>query len=222
MKGKVESVMNLKNFIEENPGFEQYLRGIIRNMFELKNTSAPNQKKEKIAKIKKNKEILRMSLLLDEEEIKELNSEIERIVTELSENYDPTKSFKENYTKTINSDKKVEKAQDSKDTEQGNNPDENAEKTEDSDKTEQEKNPDKNEGTTEQESKKDEKEKTTDETSGKTEQGSEKSNKDKNGNNGKPTIRYNAENNSYRGIGIDGQPLHITMGPQGCLHPRMV
>ena len=196
--------MNLKKFIKENPGFEQYIRGIIRNTLELNNISNQSQKKEKEAKIDKNKKILIRSLLLDEEEIKELNSEIERIVTELSENYDPTKSFKENYTKTINSDKKVEKTQDSKDAEQGKNPDENAEKTEDSDKTEQEKNPDKNEGTTEQESKKDEKEKTTDETSGKTEQGSEKSNKNKNGNNGKPTIRY-VDSVGYRTTNLPGQ-----------------
>ncbi len=200
--------MNFKKFIKENPGFEQYIRGIIRNTLELNNISNQSQKKEKEAKIDKNKKILIRSLLLDEEEIKELNSEIERIVTELSENYDPTKSFKENYTKTINSDKKVEKTQDSKDAKQGNNPDENAEKAEDSDKTEQEKNPDKNEETTEQGSKKDEEEKTTDETSGKTEQGSEKSNKDKNENNGKPTIRYVAVNRcsvGYRTTNLPGQ-----------------
>lgn len=200
--------MDIKIFIKKNPGFEQYIRGIIRNTLELNNISNQSQKKEKEAKIDKNKKILIRSLLLNEEEIKELNSEIERIVTELSENYDPTKSFKENYTKTINSDKKVEKTQDSKDAKQGKNPDENAEKTEDSDKTEQEKNPDKNEGTTEQESKKDEEEKTTDETSGKTEQGSEKSNKDKNGNNGKPTIRYVAVNGysvGYRTTNLPGQ-----------------
>lgn len=214
--------MNLKKFIKENPGFEQYIRGIIRNTLELNNISNQSQKKEKEAKIDKNKKILIRSLLLDEDEVKELNSEIERIVTELSENYDPTKSFKENYTKTINSDKKVEKIQDSKDAEQGKNPDENAEKTENSDKTEQEKNPEKNEETAEQGSKKGEEEKATDETSGKTEQGSEESNKDKNGNNGKPTIRYNAENNCYRVIGIDGQPLHTIMGPQEWSLPRMV
>ena len=220
--------MNLIDFIKANPGFEQYIRGIIKNMLLLRNKSDSAVS----AKIESNKKILRRRF--GDKIVDELNVEFDRMVEELSdtEKYSSGRSFRANYstalkavkekkasTKSVNTEqesKKVEKEKATDETldktEQEKNPDKNEGTTEQGskkveeekntgetlDKTEQEKNPEKNEDTAEQGSKKGEEEKATDETSGKTEQGSEGSNKDKNGNNGKPIIRYVAKDDCYQ------------------------
>lgn len=188
--------MNLKKFIKENPGFEQYIRGIIRSMFEITMTADPIKVKEKEKKIKKNKEILKNSLLLEDKEMEELDAEFKKIVEQLKSIYEDKskvgKNFKENYAEVVQkSYEESEKLEQNAEETEGKNPDKKQEEEKQESESAEEKKPEDTEQNSETEINE-----------------SEEPEKDKNGNNGKPTIRYVAVNRcsvGYRTTNLPGQ-----------------
>lgn len=96
--------MNFNEFLLRNPEIRNNIKAVIKNKVLLNKTENIFKKEELNKKIDVNLEIIKEhinNMRLDKETADELQKNIDNMVEYLSENYDQSTNFKQNYSKAI-------------------------------------------------------------------------------------------------------------------------